>query len=78
MSLKTQVLDNIIKGFLATEVEVCFDYVGGMTDFIFGDVCGKRGGVLTCYGGIPEYISNQFAPFCLAATTLFMIPLSFH
>ena len=75
---QNQPLDNIVKGFLATEVEVRFNYVDGMSDFIFGDVCGKRGVILTCYGGIPAYISNHLAPFCLAAISLFMIPLSFR
>ena len=38
---QNQTLDNIVKGFLTTEVEVGFNYVGGMSDFVFGDVCGK-------------------------------------
>ena len=75
---RNQPLDNIVKGLPATEVEMCFNYVGGMSNFIFGDVWGKWGVILTCYGGIPAYISNHLAPFCLAAITLFKIPLSFH
>ena len=38
---RNQSLDNVIKGFFATEVEVGFNYVGGMSDFVFGDVWGK-------------------------------------